>query len=309
MSNTSPYFSVIILTYHRNRHLSKCLDCLVSKKQEIVDHSYEIIVSDDGYKSTAEEMIKRDYPHVKWVKGPRQGIAANRNNGAKYAKGEWIVFTDDDCLPQQGWLREIEQYILEHENVTVIEGRITAPESAKETAFTQVFSNDKGGNYFTGNLAFKNTFFKALNGYDEDFKEQCEDMEMGFRIQKSNSQTGFCQTAIVIHPERKISFKQFLLRPFMLKWYRLYELKCGLSPSIEARKYDVIVYVIYNTTELSLRYAYKDFKQYFKTLLCYNTKKTLIPRLYNIISFPLLIIYSIYWELRFRNNINKYGVP
>lgn len=303
MNSDSPLFSVIILTYHRNLHLSQCLDCLVSKKQEIIESRYEIIVSDDGYKSTAAEMIKSDYPHVKWVKGPRQGIAANRNNGAKYAKGEWIVFTDDDCLPQKGWLREIEKHIVEKKDVSVIEGRITAPVSAKETAFTQMFSNEKGGNYFTGNLAFKTSFFKALGGYDEDFKKQCEDMEMGFRIKKSNCLTDFCHKATVIHPERKISFKQFLLRPFMLKWYRLYELKCGISPNIEAGKYEVIVYVIYNTMNLSLRYAYKDFKQYFKTLLGSNPNKTLIPRLYNIMSLPLLIVYSIYWELKFRNNI------
>ena len=305
MSSTSPFFSVIILTYHRNRQLSQCLDCLVSKNQEIVEHRYEIIVSDDGYESTAAEMIKRDYPHVKWVKGPRQGIAANRNNGAKYAKGEWIVFTDDDCLPQRGWLREIEKYIAEHEYVSVIEGRITEPVSAKETAFTQIFSNDKGGNYFTGNLAFKTAFFKALDGYDEDFKKQCEDMEMGFRIQKSNCLTGFCHTAIVIHPERKISFKQFLLRPFMLKWYRLYELKCGFSPKIDSPFSDVIRIVIQKTLGLFIRYTYQDLKEIFSKKNKDELFKSGIPRLYSWSIMPILLVYLIYWDFVYRSRLNR----
>ncbi|MFM6530798.1 MAG: glycosyltransferase family 2 protein, partial [Dolichospermum sp.] len=59
---------------------------------------------DDGYQSTAQEMIEQNYPWVKWVAGPGKGPAANRNNGAKYATGEWLAFTDDDCLPDPQWL-------------------------------------------------------------------------------------------------------------------------------------------------------------------------------------------------------------
>jgi glycosyltransferase involved in cell wall biosynthesis len=94
-----PLFSVIIPTYHRNDLLAKCLDCLAPGVQTLPADQYEVIVSDDGYESTAQEMIQQNYPWVKWVAGFRKGPAANRNNGAKYATGEWLAFTDDDCLP------------------------------------------------------------------------------------------------------------------------------------------------------------------------------------------------------------------
>jgi glycosyltransferase involved in cell wall biosynthesis len=99
-----PYFSVIIPTYHRNDLLAKCLDCLADGIQTLPFEQYKVIVTDDGSETTAEEMIRECYPWVQWVAGPHKGPAANRNNGAKYAKGKWLAFTDDDCLPDPQWL-------------------------------------------------------------------------------------------------------------------------------------------------------------------------------------------------------------
>ncbi|MFM6077529.1 MAG: glycosyltransferase, partial [Dolichospermum sp.] len=49
-------FSVIIPTYHRNDLLVKCLNCLTPGVQTLPADQYEVIVSDDGYQSTAQEM-------------------------------------------------------------------------------------------------------------------------------------------------------------------------------------------------------------------------------------------------------------
>ncbi|MFM6609030.1 MAG: glycosyltransferase family 2 protein, partial [Dolichospermum sp.] len=63
----TPLFSVIIPTYHRNDLLAKCLDWLTHGVQTLPADKYEVIVSDDGYQSTAQEMIEQNYPWVKWV--------------------------------------------------------------------------------------------------------------------------------------------------------------------------------------------------------------------------------------------------
>lgn len=153
-------FSVIIPTYHRNEDLAKCLECLASGQQrggiiagcddppdtntprevdsaqesqsgeEASDPTggsthfhYEVIVSDDGRESTAKAMMAERFPWARWVPGPQRGPAANRNNGAKQAEGEWLVFTDDDCLPQAGWLEAFFKNLHEAE---VLEGRTIA---------------------------------------------------------------------------------------------------------------------------------------------------------------------------------------
>ena len=83
-------FSVIIPTYHRNDLLAKCLDCLASNVQTLTSDDYEVIVTDDGSLTTAEEMINQHYSWVKWVAGSHNGPAANRNNGAHLGlRGKW----------------------------------------------------------------------------------------------------------------------------------------------------------------------------------------------------------------------------
>src|SRR5438552_17841427 len=103
----SMLISVIIPTCHRNDLLVRCLDGLAPGKQDLLPEHYEVIVSDDGSRSTAEKLIAGTYPWARWVTGPRRGPAANRNHGAKHARGEWLAFVDDDCLPDKGWLEAI----------------------------------------------------------------------------------------------------------------------------------------------------------------------------------------------------------
>ena len=96
---------MVVPTYRRNDSLARCLDQLVEGRQTLPFHMYEVIVSDDGPEgSNARLLVEEKYPWVRWVAGPARGPAANRNRGASQARGGWLVFTDDDCLPQAGWL-------------------------------------------------------------------------------------------------------------------------------------------------------------------------------------------------------------
>ena len=137
-------FSVIIPTYHRNDLLAKCLDCLASNVQTLTSDDYEVIVTDDGSLTTAEEMINHHYSWVKWVAGSHNGPAANRNNGARYAQGEWLVFTDDDCLPDPQWLEAYTKNVTNEMNYLVLEGRTYVDRPRKSLAETSPV-NESGG--------------------------------------------------------------------------------------------------------------------------------------------------------------------
>ena len=102
---TVPRFSVVIPTYRRNDALARCLNRLMADRQDFPFARYEVIVADDGPDGdNARLLVENTYPWARWVPGPRRGPAANRNRGAAEASGEFLAFTDDDCLPQPGWL-------------------------------------------------------------------------------------------------------------------------------------------------------------------------------------------------------------
>lgn len=195
-----PSFSVIIPTYHRNDLLAKCLDCLAPGLQTLASDHYEVIVTDDGSQTTAEAMIQEKYPWVKWVAGPCKGPAANRNNGAKYAQGEWLVFTDDDCLPDPQWLEAYQEAIAHHQDYSVFEGRVYVDRPQQSLAEKSP-TNETGGYLWSCNLAIQFKVFTDLQGFNERFPYAAmEDVELRLRLKQSRYSYLFVKTASVCHP-------------------------------------------------------------------------------------------------------------
>lgn len=193
-------FSVVIPTCHRNDLLAKCLDRLAPGHQTLAQACYEVIVTDDGSDSTAEELIQNHYPWVKWVAGPRRGPAANRNNGAKLAQGTWLVFTDDDCLPDAEWLEAYATAIEKFPDCQVFEGRTYVDRPRK--SFTEKSpANETGGYLWSCNFAIKRMLFKALKGFDERFPYAAmEDVELRTRLKKMSQDFVFIHQASLCHP-------------------------------------------------------------------------------------------------------------
>jgi len=90
--NLNPFFSIIISTYHRNDLLSSCLDCLAPGVQTLPAEQYEVIVSDDGRQTTAEEMIRERYPWVKWVANSKKRCSTEQKQWSSVCSRWWLAF-------------------------------------------------------------------------------------------------------------------------------------------------------------------------------------------------------------------------
>ena len=197
-----PLFSVIIPTRRRNDLLVKCLDCLAPGVQTLSPEEYEVIVTDDGSETTAKQLITENYPWVRWVAGPCKGPAANRNNGAKHASGEWLVFTDDDCLPDPGWLEAYAEALEISPTTLVFEGRTYVDRPRRSLAEISPI-NETGGYLWSCNFTIEKHLFETLGGFDERFPYAAmEDVELRFRLKKNNKEFAFIDRASVCHPWR-----------------------------------------------------------------------------------------------------------
>jgi GT2 family glycosyltransferase len=203
--NSVPKFSIIIPTCNRNDLLAKCLDCLAPGAQTLPIDYYEVIVTDDSSQITAEAMIQKNYPWVKWVPGPCKGPAANRNNGAKYAQGEWLIFTDDDCLPECNWLAAYSEITIREPSVYVFEGQ-TYTDRPKQSLAEVAPINETGGYLWSCNFAIQKHLFQSIGGFDERFPYAAmEDVELNLRLKKLGYIPYFVKSASVCHPWRLIS--------------------------------------------------------------------------------------------------------
>jgi hypothetical protein len=164
--------------------------------------TYEVIVADDGRSSTAEAIIGERFPWARWVRGPGTGPAANRNAGAAQALGSWLVFTDDDCLPQPGWLRAFTDGMKEYPDGEVFEGEISA-ERPRKTLAEHAPVGGGSGNLWSCNFAIRRKIFAELGGFDAAFRVCMEDSDFALRVRQSGRTYPYLPEALVIHPWRR----------------------------------------------------------------------------------------------------------
>jgi GT2 family glycosyltransferase len=79
--------------------------CLLSVGQSTVPVK-QIIVSDDSTDDRTYRMVSSQFEDVQYLKGPKKGPGANRNNAVIKATSEYVLFLDDDACLGESFLEE-----------------------------------------------------------------------------------------------------------------------------------------------------------------------------------------------------------
>ncbi|GAB4218321.1 MAG: glycosyltransferase family 2 protein [Synechococcales cyanobacterium] len=196
------FFSVIIPTCERLEHLETCLAATLKSLGQLNQIDYEIIVSDDGSSTLANDLIANKFPGVLWLKGPRNGAASNRNNGAMQAKGDWLLFVDDDCIPDLNWAKAYYEAIEQYPEINVFEGR-TYPDRPRQSLAEEAPVNETGGHLWSCNFAIKREFFLRVGKFEERLRYDVEDTEFQYRLKNIfQASIQFIPSASVCHPWR-----------------------------------------------------------------------------------------------------------
>ena len=112
--------SVIIPVYKDAKRLAWCLDSLCDQFSD--EDEFEIIVVDNEG-SLSEELDESKFKNTKFIVETKPGSYAARNSGIKITKGDWLVFTDADCLAPDGWWKRLNE-ILSDTTADVFVGNI-----------------------------------------------------------------------------------------------------------------------------------------------------------------------------------------
>ncbi|MEJ7737495.1 MAG: glycosyltransferase [Chitinophagaceae bacterium] len=234
-TSAHPYISisVIIPTYRRPELLKKCLKALAA--QNLHKAMFEVIVVSDGPDEVTSKAItdwvnKGDvnlhYHHLPVKKGP----AAARNTGWRLAQANLIAFTDDDCLPDSGWLTALlNTYKDEDENEMAFSGKIIVPVSKSPTDFELNTKGLETAEFVTANCACTKNALLKVNGFDERFHMAWrEDSDLEFSLIQQQVAIKRVQEAVVIHPVREaawgISIKEQKKGMFNALLYKKYPL-------------------------------------------------------------------------------------
>ncbi|MFH1644099.1 MAG: glycosyltransferase [bacterium] len=218
--------SIIVPTFNSEKTIAKTIQAI--QEQETKEETELIIVDDNSTDKTVQEIKK--FNKIKLIQQEKNsGPAVARNTGAKNAKGEIIIFTDSDCVPEKNWLDEMIKPF-ENSKVVGVQGAYKTKQKNLTAKFVQIEIEDRYdlmkkkefidfiGSY---SAAYRKKVFLEFKGFNEKFPSASgEDPELSYRIEKKGLKLKFNPNAIVYHKHPE-SFLQYLKIKFFRGYWRI----------------------------------------------------------------------------------------
>jgi glycosyltransferase involved in cell wall biosynthesis len=208
--------SIIIPTFNRWHSLQRTLGSITA--QTLDTSFFEIIVVDDG--STDETRSGQNhYNHVTFLHQKNRGPAAARNAGAAAARGDILVFTDDDCTLPPQWLNQIEGLFSATE-CELLGGatRNVVPNFYWSTVHQSIndfwqsaINKGEGRDFFltSNNMAVRKSAFTRIAGFDEHYNRPGgEDRDLAIRAAAAGFRVYFAADVIIDH-HHQLTFREF----------------------------------------------------------------------------------------------------
>lgn len=117
--------SIIIPTQNRGKLIEITLNSIIASNFNATDFEVLIVdnISIDNTKEIiAEYIIAHKQFNIKYFYEPMPGAMSARHKGAKEAKGEILVFIDEDVIVSENWLQAIHDSFLDN-SVSLVGGR------------------------------------------------------------------------------------------------------------------------------------------------------------------------------------------
>ena len=203
--------SIVLPTFNRRRRLERVLAGL--DRQTVELSQFETIVVDDGSTDDTADWLVHNSQRAYGLRHVRQtnsGPAKARNRGVSEARGQLILFIDDDVEPTP---ELISQHLASHEEPDVV---VLGPlasldhyaqpwvawEQAKlEAQYASMLRGDwepTFRQFWTGNASVAKHHIEAAGGFDPSFL-RAEDVELGRRLHERGLKFRFNPRARGLH--------------------------------------------------------------------------------------------------------------
>jgi GT2 family glycosyltransferase len=185
------------------------------EQQAYPAEAYEVIVVSDGSTDGTDAYLEtyRGTMRLRWLPQVNKGPAAARNAGVQRAAGEYIVFVDDDVVPEPQLLEEHARSHNEAGRDVVVLGPLLTPEGFEMSPWVRweqdmlmkqykaMLRGDwqaSARQFYTGNASLRRSHIMAAGGFDENFR-RAEDVELAYRLANNGLEFVFNIRAAGMH--------------------------------------------------------------------------------------------------------------
>ncbi|MCB4792454.1 MAG: glycosyltransferase [Elusimicrobia bacterium] len=313
----NPLVSVIIPARNASSYIGKCIESL--KKLDYPN--YELIIVNDGSCDSTKDILS-GFKDIKVLETTGIGPSAARNLAIKESKGEYVAFTDADCIVHPQWLNELlkgfNSGLMAQDSGPVVSTGGDQQSPQDETVFGRMvqdflkivgFTADyvknsdvikKTKHNPTCNVMYIKKVLTDIGGFLEGLWPG-EDLDIDYRLAKKGYEFNFNPKAVVYH-YRPDSFKKFVrmmfnygrAQSFLVKTYGLFRFIhyiplilfafIGFCISIKLKSFVLLCSIILLTVYIYFTYKTKDLFKSLKFLF-------------------MLVITVIFWNIGFMQEL------
>ncbi|MBU4360623.1 glycosyltransferase [Patescibacteria group bacterium] len=233
MKQINPKISVVICTFGQCIYFKRIINAL--RKQTI--KQFQLVIVDNNSCPTDFSNLIQSLNDVKIIHLPKPNLSIARNTAINKCNGDWILFLDDDAIPDTNWIEKIINGFKEYGS-DMIGGRVELCFQKKEPKwFTKVcrlylseltYYNDDievviPPRYLVGtNMAFSKKAFNKFGLFLKDSGRigkkliSLEDVEMVRRIYNQGGKVTYLNSAKVNHiiPKSRMTISYLIKRAF-----------------------------------------------------------------------------------------------
>ena len=206
---SSPKISVIIVNYNGKELLQKCLESLF----KIDYNNFEVILVDNNSTDGSMEFVTKNYPKIIVIKlDSNKGFAEPNNIGAKIAKGEYLLFLNNDTITTTNFISEMINVLEKDEKIAICQSLLLKPDGNIDSSGDFI---DKMGIVYNSktkideirevssargaSMLVRSDIFDKLDGFDQKFFVTFEDVDLCWRSWILGYRVLIIPTSIVYH--------------------------------------------------------------------------------------------------------------
>lgn len=226
---SGPLITVAICTHNRAAFLEKAVHSVLRQ----MTGDTEVLIVDNASADDTPETAARlaaDDSRVKVVREEELGLSAARNAALKSARGEFVLFLDDDATAEPDWLAAYQHFLSAppSDKIAVVGGavfneyEISLPKWGDTSAAFNCGGLPKclsyRGSLYGGNIAYRREAALAAGMFDTRLgrkgkkRMSREESDMNLRLQDAGYEVWWLPDAAILHfvPATRMKFREMM---------------------------------------------------------------------------------------------------
>jgi GT2 family glycosyltransferase len=229
--------SIVVPCFNGWRYTNACLAALRGTLPP--DFAGEVIVVDDASSDETADGLASLSRDVKWLRAlPNEsnlGFLESVRLGAESARGDMLVFLNNDTVPLNGWLSSLLRTFRQHEAVGAVGGKLLYPDGRIQEAGGMVFSDGSAAKFGYGHpdadagffrfvrevdyvsgclLATPRAVYEEIGGFDRRFEfGYYEDTDYCFALRDRGYRVLYQPASVIVHVEGATAGRDLAVGP------------------------------------------------------------------------------------------------